>query len=476
MLRKKDGEVVVDVAEGVIRSHTIRRGFRMLELETTWLNEPAHPKFWFRELGDGDLRIDVRPDPDWRRGVIAEDKVFVSRNRGSEQGWATGMPSRNLDNAPRALDLKKTKFSVGQPSPYDAFSELPVVELVGGSVQMVPFDPNGAPVPRERGPGVERVAPYRKNLGEVPKAQAEPYAFWGRAYDPPIFKGKALTPARWPQQGSMVRLAPEALDAWRKREAFEATADTFLMVDFDLPQKTYTRLLPPETRPVTGPHLRMIAAKLGVNDLSPEHYGESWLLVPALLDGQEVWYALAHLVAAGGDVITGREIWGWPTKMAESVDLTAKGGRLSVTVKRLYRTVMRADVAIKGAPRGLAEERMTVLGVQFTGTPAPLGALNERYVSQPWEIAISNSQALELNGVKVDFPAEQSPGSIGRSDAWHEFQGLRTVSAIVGQARIKRLPGQVRGGDLRPAIRPYLADRNDSFDTTLVNTSFLAGA
>ena len=369
MLRKKDGDVFVDVdAAGVIRSHTVRRGFRMLELETAWLDEPAHPRYWFRETGNGDLRVDIHPDPDWRKGVIGDQKIHVSRHRGSEQGWALDFPKRSLDNAPRALDLKKTRFSVGEPSPYDAFSELPVVELVGGSVHLRPFDTNAVPVPRERGPGVERVAPYRANLGEVPAEQAAAFGFWGRAYDPPIFQGKAATPAGWPETGSMVNLANASLDRWRDRTALEAAAEHLLVVDFNPAAKQLSGVLPPMTQPAAKPVLRMIAASLGVNDLSPLSYTEVWLLLSARMDGEDVWYALSHLVAPGGDVITGRETWGWPTKMAEAVTISTEGDVLAIGVRRLHREVIDGRLRLNGGATGPSQKGFTVLGVQVPPT------------------------------------------------------------------------------------------------------------
>ncbi|MDZ4761660.1 MAG: acetoacetate decarboxylase family protein [Alphaproteobacteria bacterium] len=468
MIRKKDGDVFVDADDGVIRSHTVRRGYRMLELETAWLDEPAHPQYWFREIGNGDLRFDIHPDPDWRKGVIGDQPAYVARHRGSDQGWAIDFPKRPLDKAPRALDLKRTRFSVGEPSPYDAFSELPVVELVGGSVHLQPFDTNAVPVPRERGPGVERIQPYRVVLGEVSAEDAAPFGFWGRAYDPPIFQGRALTPTGWPKQGSMVSLSKENVDRWRDRKSFDAALESALIIDMEAPA-TYRAMLPPNTTPSATPSIRLIAAKLGVNDLSPMGYAENWLFASARFDGEDVWYALAHIVEANGDVITAREMWGWPTKMADAVATTQSGGALDVSVTRLHRQVMRVEAPLKGRSGGAIREQMTVLGVQLTGSA--LTAYNNRYISQAWSLDLKEVETLDARAVKITFPADYSPAKIGRSDAWHVFQGAKIVSARHAKGDVRRGPGIVRSGDLRPGILPFMAERNDGGEKQ-VNTSF----
>ena len=276
--------------------------------------------------------------------------------------------------------------------------------------------------------------------------------------------------------GKVVELNEEALaqvaggdaDGVKPLDALEHLFDVELAVAPD----AYRRLLPPSTRAAAQPRLRLLAASIGRNALSPVGYNEVWLMAPVVFEGEEVWFALSHLVSPGGDVITGRETFGWPTKMAEQIVIRRLGSALDLSIVRLHRQVLAGRARLAGRPGAGREERLTVLGVQPIGSP--IEGADSRYVTQPWAVEFARVSRVDPRSVTLGFPAGRSPGLIGRSDAWHQFAGAPVMSASFGRGTIRRYPGAVRSAGLRPDIIPYLSDRNDAYaGQQPIDSSFL---
>ncbi|NWG45558.1 MAG: acetoacetate decarboxylase family protein [Alphaproteobacteria bacterium] len=466
MLRKKDGFIHHDFEDGVATSYTVRQGRKMLVFEGRWLDEPAHPRAWYRERGNGELRVDMRLHADWTKGPFSDLPVELWRHFGSPEGEPTQMPPDTGDHArfPRRLDLKNTRFSLGDASPLDPYIDLPVLEMIDGSIgDSSQVGVAGYAVPRERGTGQERRGAgggMREKIAELDPAEMAPFAFWCRAYDPPIFDNKVKVPAGWPDRGSAVAASPEALEGWKTRAAMRLSDADLLLVDFALDPTVYGRSLPPGTNPAR-PVLRMIGANVRVSDFATVPFTEIWLLTPCELDGSEVWYALSHIVSPDGDVLLGRETWGYPTKQAEILTIEPGADAISLRLRRLHREVAAGRISRTAASPASLDESFTVLGIQSLGV-SDAGTRNARYVTQPWTVRIRTAERLPPAAIELGFPREASPSRIGRKDPWFEFDGASVTQSLFGSGEIARRPGAYASGPLGAEIRAASAERNDA--------------
>jgi len=140
-----------------------------------------------------------------------------------------------------------------------------------------------------------------------------------------------------------------------------------------------------------------------------------------LRQGREAWYALAHLVGPEGDVVFGRETFGYPSRSA-AIDWRRAGRSFELTATRLGRTVVTLagnDIAAGdstgraarpgaggGARAEYASEQAPVVGLRLHPAyramtehgfrePGPRADL----VAQPWAIAWSPRRAVDPAGL-----------------------------------------------------------------------------
>ena len=316
-LRKKEGLVHLDVRNGVLHAAVTRRGKTMMRIRAPISKEPAHPLFWFREVGWGELRTDYRLNCDWRKGVLDDGPVELWHHHGSDHGYPTGMPDpETWDRCPRKLDPRTIELDLGDASALDPYCELPVLEILGGSGSLgptllpniaVPRGPNRTPAKRQREADSERV-----NLGSIDKSNLEPLAWIWKAYDPPIFRGKTYQPAGWPKKGSVTAQPASVIEQYRKREAIVIGPAQVLDLTCALEPALHARTAPAPFVAGRLPRIRFIAMSVEVSDVSTVPYGEIWLLSACEHAGEPAWLALSNIVTHGGDVLAGREVWGNP--------------------------------------------------------------------------------------------------------------------------------------------------------------------
>ena len=471
-LLKKDGVLRLRRDGRVVRADLVRRGKLLYRVETVVLDRPAHPLFWHRETGFGAFLYRYRLHPDWREGPLGDDPVELwLRVLGGKRGV---YPTEMTAGAPRECDAARTRFQMVEPSLLDPFAELPLREIVGVSYRETGLVPDADRAHREA-----RTESRIERLQLVDRERFEPWALY--AYDRPITASVPWTPAGWPRRTTAWKLDAGELERYRRRDAlsFEvrATLDVRLAVD----PEVHRRTLPPGLDAGAKPMMRILALDLGANDLSTEPFRELWLFAGCAHAGAESWYALSHLVGANGDVVFGRETFGYPSRIA-AIEWALGGTALEVTASRLGRTVVRlaapredadaagvaGDAGDAGDPRD-AEDVGGVAVVIGLRLHPPYRVMTERgfvepgpradLVAQSWTLEPTVRRSVAAARVRLELPADAGPGRIGKPDPWYELAGSEVVAAFAAGGVLRRGPGR----DLGPLAgwEPYYRERFD---------------
>jgi acetoacetate decarboxylase len=442
-LVKKDGTPTLTRHGRHVRADLTRRGKLLYRVTTEVLDTPAHPLLWHRETGFGAFLYRYRLDPDWRRGPLGPDPVELwLRVLGGKRG---DYPREMVEGSPRECDLDRTRFEIVDPSPLDPFAEFPLLALVGVSYRETALFPQADRVHREA------KTPTRiERLQYIDPARFEPWAFY--MYDRPISAGRAWVPVGWPQERSAMTLDAGELDRYRKRPALELELRDLLEVDLDVGADLHARLLPPSLALGQRPEVRILALDVGASDVSTAPFLELWLLARCEHGGREGWYALSHLVGPDGDVVFGRETFGYPSRMA-TIEWSRTGESFALGASRLGRRVARLAVSSSLAtPRENVADSIEVIGLRLH---PPYRVMSENgyvepgprvdLVAQPWSFALARAAVIDTSGFELDLPAEAGPGKIGKPDPWYELAGAKVLRVRSGRGRLRRGPGTKLG-------------------------------
>ena len=115
-----------------------------------------------------------------------------------------------------------------------------------------------------------------------------------------------------------MKLDAEELERYRRRDALalELRDLRARSTCVSLPSCT-ARMLPPGSRSRARAGVAHSRARRRRPATSPpQPFHEIWLFARCLREGREAWYALSHLVGPDGDVVFGRETFGYPSRMA----------------------------------------------------------------------------------------------------------------------------------------------------------------
>jgi acetoacetate decarboxylase len=478
-LRKKDGTVYVNRWGDVVRAHTTRQGRLLGGVETVITDEPAHPLDWPREVGYGWLKYRCLLSPDWRNGPLHPDlPVQLYLLGGFDEGFPTGWPEDGGEALyPRKCDLAKTTIAVdGLP-----YGEFPVREVLGVSFQGLSRSAGEGDAPlspaRIRVPRGDRLTAWRSTragrwgylgflLEELDPEPLQPWAFTIGAYDRPVSGGEMWVPEGWPSTPGLT-LTTEELKRYRSRQSLELGPVDLVDIQYRLDRDTHAATLPEGVRPGEQPLARILALDVRRSDLSTRPFVELWLMTRCELATGPAWYALSHIVQWDGDVLYGRETFGYPSKLGEP-EMAFDGVRYSILGRRLKRDFFHGVVPRSLDPATRHEEAFDVLGLQlFTTWEPPRADL----IRQPWRLILDEGRSTDPAQVDLTFPRTSGPGRIGFSDPWFELTPVRITSATTGRGRMLRMPGQTLG-----EVPDWIARSIERFDgrsRDTANVSFI---
>ena len=437
----KDGVVTLKRDGRKISASASRDGSMLHRMETVVTDRAADALYGWRQTGYGAFVYRYRPNPDWPNGVISGQSVELWKVGGPEGGYPAESPRAPV---PEACDISQTRFEWVQPSASDPFSELPMREFVGASYREL----QGADAAswQDR---AER--PKTFFLQAVPEEAFRPWASFN--YDRPAKKARPEGRRAAPP----LKLTSAELAA--NRSGKEIALRKVNMVDFQVAvnSATHAEVLPPMCEPGSRPVLRVLALRVESSDLSPQPFHEAWLFAYCRVNRRPLWYALSHIVSDGGDVLHGRETFGYPS-VEGSIDAMVTMEAFSLSGSRLGREFVRGEASVRGFSTGISLARINIVGLRaapFREGEAPRGEL----VAQTWFF-----QGRRLYGdpktAKLEFPDKPAPGNIGRPTPWFEFSPFHLMSSAgVEDVGMQRGPGRIVAEV--PDFTPYYRERCD---------------
>ena len=232
------------------------------------------------------------------------------------------------------------RFAMVEPSPLDPFAEFPLRAIVAVSYRETGLYPQADRLHREA-----KTETRIERLQLIDPKRFEPWAFY--MYDRPITAGKVWAPVGWPKERTAMKLAPDELERYRQRDALALELRDLVQVDLRVSPELHARTLPPGVEAGPEPLVRILALDVSSSDLSTQPFHELWLFARCLREGREAWYALSHLVGPDGDVVFGRETFGYPSRMA-AIEWSRDGDSFALAASRLGRRVVELGVASSG--------------------------------------------------------------------------------------------------------------------------------
>jgi hypothetical protein len=367
-----------------------------------------------------------------------------------------------LDRIPRACKTAKTKIVLGD-NPLTPFSEFPVREILG-----VSFGTGGGegadtrePMAVPRGPE-KTMVPTRSNSGRhqvatVPAAEYAPWAFVGKGYDRPVTKNRVWVPEGWPERTSAVTLTEAEIERWRSRESLDLEPAYITDIHLEVDVAKHAATLPPPCQPGDDPVIRILAVRAEASDLTTRPFIELWLLSRCLLEGRPGWYALSHTVSWEGDMLFGRETYGYPTKVGDP-EVVVDPLHVSLLGRRFQRDFFYGNLPLPLDEPKPHEAELTVIGLRISPKDVEPKV---RYVTQPWRLEIARARHARPEEVSVDFPEEAGPAMIGKNEPFFDFAGATVRSAVVGEGAVRRLPGAVSPAPVADIDIEWFRERSD---------------
>lgn len=434
-LTKKDGIITIERHGDIVRASLTRRGKILTHIETYLTDQIQHPRFWLREFGYTGFRFRYCLNPDWCHGPLGVPEVELWRMGGSDYGYPTTMIAG--ENLPMACDISRTRFELVEASAIDPLCEFPPRKILG-----VTYYEGETRLQRSRqDPSGVREAYHHHRLAKVDAVTFEPWALY--KYDRPMFDGKQLVPTDWPNATSAFKLTPEGIQAYRSRQAIVLSPINVLSIEYLIDSAVHHRTLPSGCDPGQDPRILILALQVERSDVSTVPFNELWLFSRCFVGGKKAWYALANTVGVGGDVIYGRDVFGYPSKQGR-VNIEMKDKYFNVVGNRLDRDYLLVKGKSSGRTIQSLNRQMLMVGLKAYPIPED-HRFRGRLVLQPWEVESFNSFPVQLDDLTIEMPDTSSPGTIGKRDPWFELKPVRVESAAVTRGTMRRMYGSYAG-------------------------------
>lgn len=451
-LNAKHAEVSLTVEGKTIRA-SVRRDDNVLHrLESVIQDDAAQESPQIASENRDVFAYLYRLRPDWTAGPLAAEPVRLARIVGGQSRQASSASSESSTEsnnvsgqaqpAMRACTLDQTVFQWDHASPQDPAIEFPVEEILAAGFERDAaagsflVDPRGQTAPREH--------------AQIAAKDFEPWALLN--YDRPVTNAAAWRPKGWRESATAYRLAEEELEAYRKRSELRLGSVNLVDIQLVTEREAFVEALPPQFQP--GLRLRLLALRVGENDLTPEPFNEVWLFAYGVLDNRPLWFALSHIVGPGGELTFGRETLGYPSKRGE-IDVVTTPIDFSAFGRRKGRDFFYSEGAFQGFSTGTSLSQMDIACLR--AGPFENDDPRGEFVVQQWYFQGQRS-FVDRASLVIEFPDKEA--ALGRPDPWFEFNPFRVVSVtVMQQGGMQRMPAEIlaeTGG-----IGPYYRERCD---------------
>lgn len=375
-----------------------RLGFGAVPAEITFRDGGAHVAV----NGQGVLELVV--DPGRGEGAAAEQSFFAVRFSAPHDWTQDPAPAEVLqaDTSPSrryAADAGGELTWLARPFP-EAASELPVLEILHA------WSGGNSPAPTE--PTV---------LGEIP---GEAIAAWAPLrYPRPSLDGVIRRPEGWPERATALRLTDEEQRRWRARKEVRFDTVDIIEINAAIDQEVHAALAPPPCSAGSRPLIKIMGLRIG--GVSENPFNELWLMSYCRIGRVSAWYTLAHIVGPGGDVVYGREAFGYPSKPGDP-EVVVTPVDCSLVGRRKGKEFFYADGGFGGFSTGTTLGRFNTLHLRVQP-----GHRTGDLVLQPWTYQGRRRQVTPLSRA-MDLPHSEA----AYLDPWHDLRPfqLGSISAL----------------------------------------------
>ena len=442
----KDGAITLERSGNRVKASFGRRGAPVHRVETVVTDRSAHPLYSWRETGYGAFVFRYRLNPAWAKSMLDEGSVELWRVEGSDGGYP--VEQANGAQRPVECDISRTEFEWVRPSALDPYIEFPVREFLGASF----YETSGRDLLDLR----RRVESTRSVfLQDIRKRSFEPWALLN--YDRPVQKRKPWRPNGWPGSRTAFKLTAAEISQYKSRKEIDLGPMAMIDIRLAIDPAIHAQILPSPCRTAPRSLLRILGMRVEASDISPEPFQEVWLLASCRVGSQLLWYSLSHIVTPGGDVLDGRETFGYPSVNGE-VNVVVTPEHFSLRGRRLGREFVYAEGRLRGSAAGISLGRVATVGLRAP----PFGRGRNppaQLVSQPWYFQ-GRYLRIDPRSFVLELPSEAAPGRLGRPTPWFEFRPFQNVSAVAAEdVGMQRGPGRIV--EAVDGFEPYYAQRCD---------------
>ena len=442
----KDGAITLERRGNRVKASFGRRGLLGHRVETVVTDRPAHPLYSWRETGYGAFVFRYRLHPAWTKSMFNEGPLELWRVEGSDDGYP--VEQANGAERPVECDISQTEFEWVEPSVLDPHIEFPVREFLGASFH----ETSGRDLVDLR----RRLESTRSVfLQNVRKRSFQPWVLLN--YDRPVRNRKAWRPNGWSDSRTAFKLTAAETKRYKSRKEIDLGPMAMVDIRLAIDPAIHAEILPPPCRTTPRSLLRILGMRVEASDISPEPFQEVWLLASCRVGSRLLWYMLSHVVTPGGDVLDGRETFGYPSVNGE-VNVVVTPDHFSLRGRRLGREFVYAESRLRGSPAGISLSQLRTVGLRaqpFGRDQTPPAQL----VSQPWYFQ-GRYLRIDPRSFVLELPSEAAPGWLGRPTPWFEFRPFQNVSAVaVEDVGMQRGPGRIVG--TVDDFEPYYAERCD---------------
>jgi len=440
-LNAKHGEVSLAVEGKTIRASVRRDDDVLHRLESVIQDDAPEDSQLVWENRDVFVYL-YRLHPNWAAGPLGGEHVELACIGGGESGQAN-TESQQAKSGLLGCAPGRTVFQWDHASSQDPAIEFPVEEIL--AVGLEKDAATGSLLVNARG----QIAPQEQ--AQVAAKDFEPWALLN--YDRPVTNGAAWRPKGWRESATAYHLAEEELDTYRKRPELRLGSVNLVDIQLVTEREAFVEALPPQFQP--GLRLRLLALRVGENDLTPAPFNEIWLFAYGVLDNRPLWLALSHIAGPGGELAFGRETFGYPSKRGE-VDVVTTPIDFSVFGRRKDRDFLYSEGTFQGFSTGTSLSQMDIACLR--AGPFRNDDPRGEFVVQQWFFQGQRSFVDRASFV-VEFPDKEA--ALGRPDPWYEFNPFRVVSVtVMQQGGMQRMPAEIVAEAGR--ISPYYRERCDA--------------
>ncbi len=446
-LAVKQAEVVLETEGSQVRASVRRHGALLHRLETNRTDEPSGPSQLPADLPT--FVFDYRLDANWRRGLPGSSP---ESNPESSDISLWRIPPETTEEATdqqggpasdsRRCDPRNTVFEWPTASAAD-----PVIEFPVKQVRSVTFEESSAAAPAS--PTARPVW-----VTKVPARTFQPSSLV--RYDRPVTDRQTWTPTGWRDKATAWKLSRAETGRYAARKELRLGPIDMIDIRLSAGAGRHPNILPPPCLGAMRHVLRILAFRVEASDLSPVPFSEAWLLAYCVVGRARGWYALSHIVGEGGDVVFGREVFGYPSKSGE-IDVVTTPQDFVVEGRRLGRQFCLGQGAVRGMATGVSLSQLDVIGLRprsLLSKPGPADLITQRWHYQ------GRFYHVDRPSLTIALPEQPARGLTFASDPWFELGPFEASSAsVIVDATMQRGPGEVLAQT--PDFLPYYAERCD---------------